>query len=91
LRTSFCLPIADKLQVKLHDEETNRTLIIDGVLMIRESKSPAVVREMLVAYLPERHHTRHRKPCPPDKGGQRRRVWQSNADMGVMQAVTAGS
>ena len=52
----FCLPIADKLQVKLHDEETNMTLIIDGVLMIREAKSPAIVREMLVAYLPERHH-----------------------------------
>lgn len=52
----FCLPIADKLQVKLHDEETNRTLIIDGVLMIREAKSPAIIREMLVAYLPERHH-----------------------------------
>ena len=27
-----------------------------GVLMIREAKSPAIVREMLVAYLPERHH-----------------------------------
>jgi len=52
----FCLPIADKLQVKLHDEETNMTLIIDGVLMIREAKSPAIVREMLVAYLPSKHH-----------------------------------
>jgi chemotaxis protein MotA len=52
----FCLPIADKLQVKLHDEETNMTLIIDGVLMIREAKSPAIVREMLVAYLPAKHH-----------------------------------
>ena len=51
----FCLPIADKLQLKLHDEETNRTLIIDGVLMIREAKSPTLVREMLIAYLPERH------------------------------------
>ncbi len=56
LANLVCLPIADKLQVKLHDEETNRTLIIDGVLMIREAKSPAIVREMLVAYLPERHH-----------------------------------
>jgi chemotaxis protein MotA len=56
LANLICLPIADKLQVKLHDEETNRTLIIDGVLMIREAKSPAIVREMLVAYLPERHH-----------------------------------
>ncbi len=51
----FCLPIADKLHVKLHDEDTNRTLIIDGVLMIRDSKSAALVREMLLAYLPEKH------------------------------------
>lgn len=53
-----CLPIADKLHVKVLDEETNRTLIIDGILMIRDSKSPALVREMLLAYLPEGHrHT----------------------------------
>ena len=51
----FCLPIADKLHVKLVEEEVNRTLIIDGVLMIREAKSPTLVREMLLAYLPERH------------------------------------
>jgi chemotaxis protein MotA len=51
----FCLPIADKLHGKLIDEETNRTLIIDGILMIRDSKSPTLVREMLLAYLPEKH------------------------------------
>jgi chemotaxis protein MotA len=51
----FCLPIADKLQLKLHDEDTNRTLIIDGVLMIRDGKSPTLVREMLLAYLPAHH------------------------------------
>jgi chemotaxis protein MotA len=51
----FCLPIADKLHLKLTDEEINRTLIIDGVLMIRDSKSPSVVREMLLAYVPEKH------------------------------------
>jgi chemotaxis protein MotA len=51
----FCLPIADKLHVKLIDEEINRSLIIDGILMIREAKSPALVREMLLAYLPEKH------------------------------------
>lgn len=51
----FCLPIADKLHGKLIDEETNRTLIIDGITMIRDSKSPALVREMLLAYLPEKH------------------------------------
>jgi chemotaxis protein MotA len=54
----LCLPIADKLHVKLTDEEINRTLIIDGILMIREAKSPTLVREMLLAYLPEKHrHT----------------------------------
>jgi chemotaxis protein MotA len=51
----FCLPIADKLHVKLLDEEISRTLIIDGILMMRDSKSPALVREMLLAYLPEKH------------------------------------
>ena len=51
----FCLPIADKLHGKLLDEEANRTLIIDGILMIRDSKSPTLVREMLLAYLPEKH------------------------------------
>jgi chemotaxis protein MotA len=50
-----CLPIADKLHVKLVDEEINRTLIIDGILMLRDLKSPALVREMLLAYLPEKH------------------------------------
>src|SRR5205809_4986914 len=60
----FCLPIADKLHVKLLDEEINRTLIIDGVLMIRDSKSPALVREMLLAYLPEKHREEEGEPAP---------------------------
>jgi chemotaxis protein MotA len=60
----FCLPIADKLHVKLLDEETNRTLIIDGILMIRDSKSPALVREMLLAYLPEKHRHAEGEPVP---------------------------
>src|ERR1700682_5619748 len=55
LANIVCLPIADKLHVKLTEEDTNRTLIIDGILMIRDSKSPALVREMLLAYLPEKH------------------------------------
>ena len=60
----FCLPIADKLHVKLVDEEVNRTLIIDGILMIRESKSPTLVREMLIAYLPEKHRQEEGEPVP---------------------------
>ena len=64
----FCLPIADKLHVKLLDEETNRTLIIDGILMIRDSKSPALVREMLLAYLPEKHReTEEANRCRPSR------------------------
>ncbi|TDR93660.1 motility protein A [Enterovirga rhinocerotis] len=53
----FCLPIADKLHVKKEEEDISRTLIIDGVLLLRDAKSPSLIREMLVAYLPE--HTRH--------------------------------
>ena len=60
----FCLPIADKLHGKLLDEETNRTLIIDGILMIRDSKSPTLVREMLLAYLPESHRHEEGEPVP---------------------------
>ena len=60
----FCLPIADKLHVKLADEETNRTLIIDGILMIRDAKSPTLVREMLLAYLPEKHRHEEGEPVP---------------------------
>src|SRR6266446_2821712 len=60
----WCLPIADKLHGKLLDEETNRTLIIDGILMIRDSKSPTLVREMLLAYLPEKHRHEEGEPVP---------------------------
>ena len=64
LANIICLPIADKLHLKLVDEEINRTLIIDGVLMIRESKSPTLVREMLIAYLPEKHRSAEPEPAP---------------------------
>ena len=64
LANIFCLPIADKLHLKLVDEEINRTLIIDGILMIRESKSPTLVREMLIAYLPEKHREAAPEPVP---------------------------
>ena len=60
----FCLPIADKLHVKLVEEEVNRTLIIDGILMIREAKSPTLVREMLLAYLPEKHRHEEAELAP---------------------------
>ncbi|MGA0530455.1 motility protein A [Hansschlegelia sp. KR7-227] len=51
----FFLPIADKLTIKFAHDELNQTLVIDGVLSLRASKSPAVIKEMLLAYLPEKH------------------------------------
>ena len=36
LANILCLPLADKLHLKLVDEEINRTLMIDGILMMRE-------------------------------------------------------
>lgn len=50
----ICLPLVDKLDAKFDTEELNQTLVIDGVMQIRESKSPAIIREMLIAYLPEK-------------------------------------
>jgi chemotaxis protein MotA len=50
-----CLPIADKLHGKLDEENVSRSLVIDGILLIRDSKSPSLVKEMLIAYLPEHH------------------------------------
>jgi len=50
-----CLPIADKLSAKVSVEDLNQTLIIDGIMAVRDNKSPALIREMLIAYLPEKH------------------------------------
>lgn len=49
-----CLPIADKLDAKFKVEQVNLTLAIDGIMQIRENKSPDLIKEMLVAYLPEK-------------------------------------
>lgn len=53
----FALPLADKLKLRLGDENLHRTLIIDGIMQIRDQRSPAIVREMLIAYLPEHHRS----------------------------------
>ena len=51
----ICLPLADKLHVKMEEEDVSRSLIIDGILLLRDAKSPAIIKEMLIAYLPEHH------------------------------------
>lgn len=49
----ICMPIADKLASKFKTEELNQSLIIDGILQIRDNKSPGAVKEALISYLPE--------------------------------------
>lgn len=54
LANLICLPIADKLDAKFAVEEVNLSLVIDGVSQVRDNKSPTLIREMLLAYLPEK-------------------------------------
>ena len=58
------MPELTEISKHIMFEETNRTLIIDGILMIRDSKSPTLVREMLLAYLPEKHRHEEGEPVP---------------------------
>ena len=51
----LCLPIADKLHLKLEEEDISRTLIIDGILQIRDAKSPRSCARCCIAYLPDHH------------------------------------
>ncbi|MEL6791276.1 MAG: MotA/TolQ/ExbB proton channel family protein [Pseudomonadota bacterium] len=51
---AFALPIADKLALKLEVQETNLSLIIDGLCQISDRKSPDVITDMLIVYLPEK-------------------------------------
>ena len=48
----FALPIADKLQLKLADEEMNLTLIAEGLQHIQNKVHPDLMTEFLNAYLP---------------------------------------
>lgn len=53
----ICLPIHDKLARKLKFDEVTSSLAIDGVVQIRENKSPNLIRELLFAYLPDKQRT----------------------------------
>ena len=55
LANLVALPLADKLGGKAKYEDVNQTLVIDGVTLMRDGKSPNLIREMLLAYLPESH------------------------------------
>lgn len=46
------LPISDKLANRASEDGTNRTLIIDALVMIREGRNPAAIRDELSSFLP---------------------------------------
>lgn len=48
----LALPIADKLGNRAAEEGTNRTMIIEALIMIREGKNPATVKDELASFLP---------------------------------------
>jgi len=50
----LALPIADKLAAKLEAQETNLSLIIDGLCQVAERRSPDAITDMLIVYLPEK-------------------------------------
>lgn len=51
----FALPIADKLANRAGEEGTNRTLIIEALVMIRDGRNPTTIRDELASYLPLHH------------------------------------
>jgi chemotaxis protein MotA len=51
----FALPLADKLENRATEEGTNRTLIIEALVMIREGRNPTAIRDELASYLPLHH------------------------------------
>lgn len=48
----LCLPIADKLAHRAEEEGTNRSLVIEALVMVREGRNPATIRDELASYLP---------------------------------------
>ncbi|NBN64520.1 flagellar motor protein PomA [Microvirga tunisiensis] len=54
LANFICMPIAEKLEYHLTHDEISESMIIDGTIAVCEAKSPALVREMLQAYMPRK-------------------------------------
>jgi chemotaxis protein MotA len=48
----IALPISDKLANRAAEEGTNRTLIIEALVMIREGRNPSTIRDELASFLP---------------------------------------
>ena len=48
----FALPIADKLELRTQEEAMAKTLVIESITSILESRNPRVIQEHLKTYLP---------------------------------------
>ncbi|QMV00700.1 flagellar motor protein PomA [Devosia sp. D6-9] len=48
----IALPISDKLAHRAQEEGTNRTMIIEALVMIREGRNPTAIRDELASFLP---------------------------------------
>lgn len=55
LGTIVAHPIADKLELRIADDELVERLVIDGVMGIQEGTNPRIIEQKLVSYLPEKH------------------------------------
>jgi chemotaxis protein MotA len=49
----IALPIADKLKLRMAEEELIKSLVIDALLAIQAGQNPRVIEQMLRTYLPE--------------------------------------
>jgi len=47
----FALPISDKLANRAQEEGTNRTMIIEALVMIREGRNPSTIRDEMASFL----------------------------------------
>lgn len=53
LANMFAIPIADKLKLRMGEEETTKNMVIDSLLAIQAGLNPRVIESMLRNYLPE--------------------------------------
>lgn len=49
----FCIPIANKLSLRMEQEKLNRSLILDAILGIQDGQNPRVIEGILRNYLSE--------------------------------------
>jgi len=53
LANMVAIPFADKLAIRMNEEELIKSMCIDSVLAIQAGQNPRVIESMLRTYLPE--------------------------------------